>query len=551
MYEARRRKSSHYTLDGKDLLDINKEDAPDQNAVHSLMSVLARTELSLKDQAAIKYAVAVLKAPHTISETPEVVQAVESLRIEYVSDDRERRGKVKADSFRKATNVAYAASALEALRREPPTDDLVPSFLTSADGKPFVSEDLRAAMTTALEDMRTVSWSVDSIQADGMRGKELRVVGFWVLLQVKALRVLRCDESTLKRWLEAVSSSFGENPTNTFHTATRGAEIVQMVHWFIDEGGAGAFLSENEKVALVLSAICLHSKHDGRSNEFHVRTLSDRALQFNDRSVQENHTASSVFAQTLSDDTINIFGEMPKTEMTQMRAMMLDLIVGSDPRHFFTVVHDFKSSFVSEQPAPALPQGSSPALSRTSSLRAFAQFMTRSDAVRSHAPEAAAGQGRGTMSKSLSTGQPALLRTASKKILTGVRLAGVAGPAENQVNTQLLMQVVLNLANLSSPAKPFTQAKEWALRQQAERFAQGDAEVQLGMTTSHMCDRLRDRAAFSRYEEEHLTCVVIPAFQMLGGFLPAVKSQCLPPLRHSQSEWKKTMLAEAVRLSEK
>ena len=155
------------------------------------------------------------------------------------------------------------------------------------------------------------------------------------------------------------------------------------------------------------------------------------------------------------------------------------------------------------------------------------------------------------MSKSLSTGQPALLRTASKKILTGVRLAGVAGPAENRVNTQLLMQVVLNLANLSSPAKPFTQAKEWALRQQAERFAQGDAEVQLGMTTSHMCDRLRDRAAFSRYEEEHLTCVVIPAFQMLGGFLPAVKSQCLPPLRHSQSEWKKTMLAEAVRLSEK
>ena len=142
MYEARRRKSSHYTLDGKDLLDINKEYAPDQNAVHSLMSVLARTELSLKDQAAIKYAVAVLKAPHTISETPEVVQAVESLRMEYVSDDRERRGKVKAASFKNAANVAYAASALEALRREPPTDDRVPSFLTSADGKPYVSEDL-------------------------------------------------------------------------------------------------------------------------------------------------------------------------------------------------------------------------------------------------------------------------------------------------------------------------------------------------------------------------------------------------------------------------
>ena len=75
------------------------------------------------------------------------------------------------------------------------------------------------------------------------------------------------------------------------------------------------------------------------------------------------------------------------------------------------------------------------------------------------------------MSKSLSTGQPALLRTASKKILTGVRLAGVAGPAQKRVDTQLLMQVVLNLANLSSPAKPFTQAKEWALRQQAERWA--------------------------------------------------------------------------------
>ena len=208
--------------------------------------------------------------------------------------------------------------------------------------------------------------------------------------------------------------------------------------------------------------------------------------------------------------------------------MMLDLILGSDPRHFFRVVHDFKSSFVSEQPAAALPQGS-PAMPRGNSMKAFAKFMTPADSVRSHAPEATAGQGRGTSG----TGQPTLLRTASKK-----------------VDTQLLMQVVLNLANMSSPVRPFTQAKEWALGQQAERFAQGDVEVQLGMATSHMCDRLRDRGAFSRHEEEHLTYVVIPAFKMLGEFLPAVKSQCLPPLRHSQSEWKKTILAETVRLSQ-
>ena len=76
---------------------------------------------------------------------------------------------------------------------------------------------------------------------------------------------------------------------------------------------------------------------------------------------------------------------------------------------------------------------------------------------------------------------------------------------------------------------------EWTDRCLNEFFAQGDAELELGLPISLLCDR----KTTSRPESQlgFINFVVLPAYEILADFIPAVKEQILPHIQKNIEYW--------------
>ena len=70
-----------------------------------------------------------------------------------------------------------------------------------------------------------------------------------------------------------------------------------MAHLFLTEGGLAklAELSRIDIMSLLTGAMCHDLGHDGFTNGYHVNAMTDRALRYNDASVQENYHAAAAF----------------------------------------------------------------------------------------------------------------------------------------------------------------------------------------------------------------------------------------------------------------
>lgn len=115
-----------------------------------------------------------------------------------------------------------------------------------------------------------------------------------------------------------------------YHNSTHAADVLQCVHYMLTRGGATAFLTPFQTLGLVLSAIVHDLGHDGFNNDFHRNTISERAMMFNDQSVQENFHLKSFCEQTLTDPTVNIFECLTSEQKLDLRRMIIELVLATD-----------------------------------------------------------------------------------------------------------------------------------------------------------------------------------------------------------------------------
>ena len=101
----------------------------------------------------------------------------------------------------------------------------------------------------------------------------------------------------------------------------------------------------------------------------------------------------------------------------------------------------------------------------------------------------------------------------------------------------LLLNVMLHLADISNPAKIAPMFTSWTERCLEEYFLQGDKEAGNGLPISPLCDRFntdvpQTQIGFIQY-------VITPAYEILGNFLPFVKSDVLPIITQNLEYWQK------------
>ena len=132
------------------------------------------------------------------------------------------------------------------------------------------------------------------------------------------------------------------------------------------------------------------------------------------------------------------------------------------------------------------------------------------------------------------------------------RVSGEGSPdaAQQEKDMLLEMQLLLKCADLSNVFKPFSVAKEWAVRVTDEMFTQGDLERAGGLEVTHMCDRLtQSRVALQR---GFIDNVVAPMMVIMAELHPGLQPQ-LEQLRANRRQWDEytdeTLVAEVKRIA--
>lgn len=79
----------------------------------------------------------------------------------------------------------------------------------------------------------------------------------------------------------------------------------------------------------IISGVCHDYDHDGLNNAYHVNAISDRAIRYSDRAVQENYHAAESFA-ILNKPEFNFLEKYSRDDFKTFRKRMIGIILATD-----------------------------------------------------------------------------------------------------------------------------------------------------------------------------------------------------------------------------
>eukprot|EP01105_Mastigella_eilhardi_P002329 TRINITY_DN1282_c1_g2_i1.p1 TRINITY_DN1282_c1_g2~~TRINITY_DN1282_c1_g2_i1.p1 ORF type:complete len:1656 (+),score=396.18 TRINITY_DN1282_c1_g2_i1:495-4970(+) len=155
-----------------------------------------------------------------------------------------------------------------------------------------------------------------------------RVLRFCVLEVFKARDLLDYLPSLEKfiTFLDKLEAQY--SLYNPYHTALHAADVTLCVNYMLQPSVVAKLnLTPFEIITVLIAAAGHDVGHDGRNNIFHNAVDSERALMFNNKSVQENFHVK-LLQQLLRD--FKIFSHLSTTEAKYARNLTTDLILATD-----------------------------------------------------------------------------------------------------------------------------------------------------------------------------------------------------------------------------
>ncbi|XP_073519264.1 dual specificity calcium/calmodulin-dependent 3',5'-cyclic nucleotide phosphodiesterase 1B isoform X1 [Phyllobates terribilis] len=169
----------------------------------------------------------------------------------------------------------------------------------------------------------------------------LKTIVFELLTRHNLNSRFKIPVAFLMSFLDSLESGYGKYK-NPYHNQIHAADVTQTVHCFLLRTGMVHCLNEIEVLAIIFAAAIHDFEHTGTTNSFHIQTKSDCAILYNDRSVLENHHVSAVY-RIMQDDEMNIFVNLTKDEFTELRALVIEMVLATDMSCHFQQVKTMKS----------------------------------------------------------------------------------------------------------------------------------------------------------------------------------------------------------------
>jgi len=192
-------------------------------------------------------------------------------------------------------------------------------------------------LTKKLDDWDYDVFELQTAMSGGISGECMReqphggalfVTMYALIYKWQFMQKFNLNEQVLLNWLSIVEAGYHPNP---YHNSMHAADVLHVTHYIISEGGLQKKIraTDSEVFAALFAATVHDYNHPGINNAFHVRSQNYLAVLFNDRSVNENIHASSVF-ELMRMDEFNLLKAFKGQEYTNMRDDIVEFILGTD-----------------------------------------------------------------------------------------------------------------------------------------------------------------------------------------------------------------------------
>jgi len=159
-------------------------------------------------------------------------------------------------------------------------------------------------------------------------GFPLSWVAMLLFKRNKLLEEFNISESVMSNYLRAVEVLY--RPENPYHNNIHAADVTWSFHYMLHASGLIPQLSKLELFSCILAAVIHDCDHPALSNSFLVQTQHPIALTYNDSSVLENYHCYCGFRAAMSNSSCNIFKSFSRTDMAQLRKIVIFLVLGTD-----------------------------------------------------------------------------------------------------------------------------------------------------------------------------------------------------------------------------
>lgn len=371
------------------------------------------------------------------------------------------------------SNPRMNAEDIEAYKRDKLIE--VSPKMRPAKRKSILLEDLLKVSQDNKELMNTINtenFNIFELLKTFGRSKLLPIIAYNIFESNNVFSVL--DEDKFEEFIVAIRN--GYNQENPFHNDIHVADVLQMCHLILNQGGLKeiAQLDLVDVTAFLLSAIIHDYKHPGVTNGFLQNTHNDLALIYNDQSILENFHISESFRLILSKEKdCNVFNKLSAEKIKIIRKRIIGCILATDMARHFEIITSLQN------------------LITTHDIR------------------------EGKNAEKIVNNKTPLAEFESK---------------------QFILNACLHAADIGNPARIFPASEEWSNRVMGEFWRQGDLEKSYKLPVSYLCDRLAVNVPGSQVG--FISGFTIPIFDKLSQILPRL-TPLLKFAIKSEDEWKK------------
>ena len=276
------------------------------------------------------------------------------------------------------------------------------------------------------------------------------IVTFAAFKELQLQQKLNLNETKFQNFLISVSTGYHNNP---YHNALHAADVTQSSFYLLCEANLiSVFTLSPLSCAAILIAAAVHDiGHPGVNGKFLVNTMSDLALTYNDKSPLENMHVSKAF-RLWTQESNDFTADLPKAQFRLMRKLIVDMVLATDAE-----LHN-------------------------SLMNKLELYHTGGDYT-VHVQEAAA-------TSDVPPENTGFILQVCVCLIDRIHV-------DHAFHACLrLPQVALHLADVSNPAKPWSQYMTWLDLLMKEFYAQGDKERELSMPISFAFDQLHPVADF-------------------------------------------------------
>eukprot|EP00933_Yihiella_yeosuensis_P045654 TRINITY_DN41053_c0_g1_i1.p1 TRINITY_DN41053_c0_g1~~TRINITY_DN41053_c0_g1_i1.p1 ORF type:complete len:602 (+),score=108.21 TRINITY_DN41053_c0_g1_i1:201-1808(+) len=198
------------------------------------------------------------------------------------------------------------------------------------------------------------SWETDTLLLDELSDNSpMAALTYHLIEHCDLIDTFNLDEEKLKTFLAQIEVGYPNK--NDYHNRAHGASVVHFMYALLRLGGlaktlsrAAEALEEDLRAKFVmliglLAAVVHDFEHDGVTNDYHKKSMSQKAILYNNVNVNEQHHAAAAFNVLLKPEC-NFLASMPREQFQLLRTLICELVLATDMADHGKILDAYKAS---------------------------------------------------------------------------------------------------------------------------------------------------------------------------------------------------------------